>query len=189
MESVISFKNVFLQFVSTSRGLFQNKDGRQCVHIHVTANITFISSPFPAFFVQHTHYPQYAGPGAAGRTLRGPFGDALLELDNTIGQLMITLEKTGVIGNTLVLFTSDNGLVFFLSPPPHKLWYSNLKCRIFLSCIKRHVIPVSVCRPELMRMSRGGNAGPMRCGKGTTYEGGMREPAIAYWKGTIRPGR
>uniref|UniRef100_A0A671Y7G9 Arylsulfatase A n=1 Tax=Sparus aurata TaxID=8175 RepID=A0A671Y7G9_SPAAU len=108
--------------------------------------------PFFLYYPSHhTHYPQYAGPGAAGRTLRGPFGDALLELDNTIGQLMITLEKTGVIGNTLVLFTSDNG-------------------------------------PELMRMSRGGNAGPMRCGKGTTYEGGMREPAIAYWKGTIGPG-
>lgn len=40
-----------------------------------------------------------------------------------------------------------------------------------------------------MRMSRGGNAGPLRCGKGTTYEGGMREPAIAYWQGLIRPGQ
>lgn len=44
-------------------------------------------------------------------------------------------------------------------------------------------------RPELMRMSRGGNAGALRCGKGTTYEGGMREPAIAYWQGLIRPGQ
>lgn len=44
-------------------------------------------------------------------------------------------------------------------------------------------------RPELMRMSRGGNAGPLRCGKGTTYEGGMREPAIAYWQGHIHPGQ
>lgn len=44
-------------------------------------------------------------------------------------------------------------------------------------------------RPELMRMSRGGNAGPLRCGKGTTYEGGMREPAIAYWQGLIQPGQ
>lgn len=40
-----------------------------------------------------------------------------------------------------------------------------------------------------MRMSRGGNAGPLRCGKGTTYEGGMREPAIAYWQGLIQPGQ
>lgn len=51
-------------------------------------------------------------------------------------------------------------------------------------------ILVQLClRPELMRMSRGGNAGPLRCGKGTTYEGGMREPAIAYWRGLIQPGQ
>ncbi|XP_068170135.1 arylsulfatase A-like [Antennarius striatus] len=100
---------------------------------------------------QHTHHPQYAGPDAAGKSLRGPFGDALLELDNTIGKLMTTLEKTGVINNTLVLFTSDNG-------------------------------------PSLIRTSRGGNAGLLKCGKGTTYEGGMRVPAIAFWSGTIRPG-
>lgn len=49
--------------------------------------------------------------------------------------------------------------------------------------------PFSFCRPELMRMSRGGNAGPLRCGKGTTYEGGMREPAIAFWPGKIKPGQ
>lgn len=50
--------------------------------------------------------------------------------------------------------------------------------------------PLLLClRPELMRMSRGGNAGPLRCGKGTTYEGGMREPAIAYWRGIIQPGQ
>lgn len=67
---------------------------------------------FLYFLLQHTHYPQYAGPGAAGRSLRGPFGDALLELDNTIGTLLTTLEKTGVINNTLIFFTADNGLVF-----------------------------------------------------------------------------
>lgn len=63
------------------------------------------------FILQHTHYPQYAGPGAAGQSLRGPFGDALLEFDNTVGNLLTTLEKTGVINNTLVFFTSDNGWV------------------------------------------------------------------------------
>lgn len=58
------------------------------------------------------------------------------------------------------------------------------------SCfIKCFVISVSVCRPELMRQSRGGNSGLLKCGKGTTYEGGMREPAIAYWQGTIKPGQ
>ncbi|KAJ0029232.1 hypothetical protein NQD34_004229 [Periophthalmus magnuspinnatus] len=108
--------------------------------------------PFFLYYPSHhTHYPQYAGQRAAGRTLRGSYGDALAEFDDTIGDIMATLEKAGVLNNTLVFFTSDNG-------------------------------------PELMRMSRGGNAGLLKCGKGTTYDGGMREPAIAYWPGTIKPG-
>lgn len=43
--------------------------------------------------------------------------------------------------------------------------------------------------PELMRMSRGGCSGLLRCGKGTTYEGGVREPALAFWPGHIKPGQ
>lgn len=108
--------------------------------------------PFFLYYPSHhTHYPQFAGAQAAGRSLRGPFGDALLEFDHTVGNILASLEKNGVLNNTLIFFTADNG-------------------------------------PELMRMSRGGNAGPLRCGKGTTYDGGMRMPAIAYWPGTITPG-
>lgn len=108
--------------------------------------------PFFLYYPSHhTHYPQYAGEEYAGKSLRGPFGDALMEFDGTVGKILQTLVKTGVINNTLVFFTADNG-------------------------------------PELMRRSRGGNAGLMKCGKGTTYEGGMREPAIAYWPGFIKPG-
>ncbi|KAF4071982.1 hypothetical protein AMELA_G00269180 [Ameiurus melas] len=108
--------------------------------------------PFFLYYPSHhTHYPQFAGWKSAGQSLRGPFGDALLEFDSTVGNILQTLKETGVLNNTLVFFTSDNG-------------------------------------PELMRMSRGGNSGLLKCGKGTTYEGGMREPAIAYWSGVIKPG-
>ncbi|XP_053479504.1 arylsulfatase A [Ictalurus furcatus] len=108
--------------------------------------------PFFLYYPSHhTHYPQFAGWKSVGRSLRGPFGDALLEFDSTVGNILQTLKETGVLNNTLVFFTSDNG-------------------------------------PELMRMSRGGNSGLLKCGKGTTYEGGMREPAIAYWSGVIKPG-
>ncbi|XP_062860428.1 arylsulfatase A [Trichomycterus rosablanca] len=108
--------------------------------------------PFFLYYPSHhTHYPQYAGWKSVNRTLRGPFGDSLLEFDSTVGNILQTLEKTGILNNTLVFFTADNG-------------------------------------PELMRMSHGGNAGLLKCGKGTTYEGGMREPAIAYWSGIINPG-
>ena len=43
--------------------------------------------------------------------------------------------------------------------------------------------------PWLMYDDHGGSAGLLRDGKGTTWEGGMREPAIAWWPGTIAPGR
>eukprot|EP01005_Ploeotia_sp_CARIB1_P001624 NODE_53_length_1964_cov_569.356015_g52_i0.p1 GENE.NODE_53_length_1964_cov_569.356015_g52_i0~~NODE_53_length_1964_cov_569.356015_g52_i0.p1 ORF type:complete len:503 (-),score=88.00 NODE_53_length_1964_cov_569.356015_g52_i0:373-1881(-) len=41
--------------------------------------------------------------------------------------------------------------------------------------------------PELADFDLGGSAGPLRCGKGTTYEGGMRVPAIFWWPGVIPP--
>ncbi len=34
----------------------------------------------------------------------------------------------------------------------------------------------------------GGSAGPLRDGKGSTWEGGMREPAVFWWPGRIQPG-
>jgi arylsulfatase A len=41
--------------------------------------------------------------------------------------------------------------------------------------------------PWLPFGSHGGSAGPLRSGKGTTWEGGMRTPAIFWWPGTITP--
>ncbi len=42
--------------------------------------------------------------------------------------------------------------------------------------------------PWLSFETHGGSAGPLRAGKGTTFEGGMRVPAIFWWPGTIEPG-
>ena len=43
--------------------------------------------------------------------------------------------------------------------------------------------------PSLHMGPHGGNGGPLRCGKGTTWEGGQREAAIAWWPGRIYAGR
>jgi arylsulfatase A len=40
---------------------------------------------------------------------RGGWGDALLELDWSVGQITATLQELGLYNNTLILFTSDNG--------------------------------------------------------------------------------
>ena len=42
--------------------------------------------------------------------------------------------------------------------------------------------------PWLSRGLDGGSAGLLRQGKGSTWEGGVREPGIAWWPGKIKPG-
>jgi len=42
--------------------------------------------------------------------------------------------------------------------------------------------------PWLPFDTHGGSAGLLREGKGTTFEGGMREPTIFWWPGTLKPG-
>src|SRR5207249_8329815 len=42
--------------------------------------------------------------------------------------------------------------------------------------------------PWLIKNLAGGSAGPLFEGKGSTWEGGMREPGIAWWPGKIKPG-
>ena len=42
--------------------------------------------------------------------------------------------------------------------------------------------------PWIIKNEEGGSSGPFRDGKGSTWEGGMREPAIAWWPGTVPAG-
>jgi arylsulfatase A-like enzyme len=42
--------------------------------------------------------------------------------------------------------------------------------------------------PWLSFETHGGSAGPLRAGKGTTFEGGQRVPTIFWWPGTVPPG-
>jgi arylsulfatase A-like enzyme len=42
--------------------------------------------------------------------------------------------------------------------------------------------------PWLTFQTHGGSAGPLRAGKGTTFEGGQRVPTLFWWPGHIQPG-
>ena len=118
--------------------------------------LTFIkekkSQPFLLYFA-HTfpHVPLFASSEFKGKSRSGIFGDAVEEVDWSVGQVLKTLREEGLAENTLVFFTSDNG-------------------------------------PWLIQGAQGGSAGLLRDGKGSTWDGGMRVPGIAWWPGKIRPG-
>ncbi|NXQ51403.1 ARSA Arylsulfatase, partial [Catharus fuscescens] len=54
---------------------------------------------------QHTHYPQFASREFAGRTRRGPFGDALAEFDGSVGHILQALQDSGQDNATMVFVT------------------------------------------------------------------------------------
>uniref|UniRef100_A0A3Q1BNE1 N-acetylgalactosamine-6-sulfatase n=1 Tax=Amphiprion ocellaris TaxID=80972 RepID=A0A3Q1BNE1_AMPOC len=99
-----------------------------------------------------THAPVYASKRFLGKSQRGRYGDAVMELDYSVGQILSWLRTFGIENNTFVFFTSDNGAALVSGP------------------------------------KGGGSNGPFLCGKQTTFEGGMREPAIAWWPGHIKEG-
>ncbi|XP_075560106.1 N-acetylgalactosamine-6-sulfatase-like isoform X1 [Dermacentor variabilis] len=98
-----------------------------------------------------THLPVYSSEAVRGQSVRGAYGDAVVELDRGVGAILAALRSTGVAENTFVFFTSDNGAATYAKVD-------------------------------------GGSNGPLLCGKQTTFEGGVREPAIAWWPGTIPAG-
>ncbi|MEN9597998.1 MAG: hypothetical protein RL596_309 [Bacteroidota bacterium] len=106
------------------------------------------------FFLEHSFmkvhtdvFPsaKYEGKSAS----KYPYKDGIVEVDAIIGEVVAELEKNGLLENTFIFITSDNG-------PQEDAW------------------------PD---------AGytPFHGAKGSTWEGGVRVPGIAYWKGMISP--
>lgn len=62
-------------------------------------------------YVPHSmvHVPLYVSDEFAGKSGVGIYGDVVMELDWSVGQILDTLDETGVGDDTLVIFTSDNG--------------------------------------------------------------------------------
>lgn len=121
-------------------------------------------------YLPHTmpHVPQYASPAFAGKSKDGVYGDCIEELDASTGQLLDLLDELGIAENTLVLFTSDNG-----------------------AAVKNRAVapPKTAAAARFSGHAYGGSNGPLRMGKGSTWEGGVRVPCIVRWPGTIAAGR
>ncbi len=55
------------------------------------------------------HVPVFASEDFKGKSKNGVYGDVLLELDWSVGEILKTLQGAGISKKTLVVFTSDNG--------------------------------------------------------------------------------
>ena len=68
--------------------------------------------PFFLYYAfQQPHVPRTPHPRFEGKSGMGPRGDVILEADWMVGEFMKTLEDEGLLENTLIIFTSDNGPV------------------------------------------------------------------------------
>ncbi|UJH68640.1 sulfatase [Allomuricauda sp. SCSIO 65647] len=55
------------------------------------------------------HVPLFVSDKFKGKSERGLYGDVIMEIDWSVGEIMKALNKNGIEENTMVIFTSDNG--------------------------------------------------------------------------------
>lgn len=116
--------------------------------------------PFFLYFAtQDAHVPRVPDPRFVGKSGMGPRGDALLEFDWSVGEIMDALKRSGQDRNTLVIVSSDNGPVVDDGYQDEAV--------------------------ELLGSHKPG--GIYRGGKYSLYEAGTRVPCIWNWKGHIAP--
>jgi arylsulfatase A-like enzyme len=111
-------------------------------------------------YLAHTmvHSVIDASPEFRGKSQAGLYGDAVEEIDFYTGKLLDALDRLGLRENTLVIFTTDNG--------PWNNFQDTLR--------KKH-----------NGQRAWGSSGPLREGKGSTYEGGVRVPCVVRWPGHV----
>ncbi|WP_445738276.1 sulfatase family protein [Mariniflexile sp.] len=117
-------------------------------------------SPFFLYYaLQQPHVPRTPSPRFVGTSGMGPRGDVIVEADWCVGELLNTLEKEGLLENTLIVFSSDNG------PVLNDGYYDD----------------------AVEKLGKHKPAGPLRGGKYSLFDAGTRVPFVTYWKGEITP--
>jgi arylsulfatase A-like enzyme len=117
--------------------------------------------PFFLYFALHEpHVPRVPNPRFVGRTTMGARGDAIVEADWAVGEILATLDRLDLAGNTLVIFTSDNG----------------------------PVIDDGYQDQSVEKLGQHRPGGPFRGGKYSSFEAGTRVPFIVRGPGRVEAG-
>src|SRR6056297_41983 len=118
-------------------------------------------SPFFLFFSSHDlHVPRVVHERFQGKSGLGPRGDAIVELDWCVGEVVATLKELDLDQNTMIVFCSDNG----------------------------PVLDDGYKDDAIEKLGRHDPNGPFTGGKYNVFEGGTRTPLLTWWPGTIKPG-
>ena len=114
-------------------------------------------------YIPHTmpHTRLAASARFKGKSRRGLYGDVIEEIDYNVGRILDTLNELGSAENTYVLFTSDNG-PWLIKNKDHADGH--------------------------LAGDHGGSAGPLRSGKVSSFEGGVRVPTILWGPGRVPAG-
>lgn len=89
-------------------------DQSKLTTLYTERSVNFIKKhkdkPF-FLYLAHTmvHVPLYVSAKFKGKSKAGLFGDVMMEVDWSVGEILKTLKEEGIEDNTLVLFSSDNG--------------------------------------------------------------------------------
>lgn len=95
--------------------LKDQKDATKWIHKEITDWITDAATsedgaPFFAYYATPwPHAPVYVGDEFKGETGMGTYADCVTEFDYYLGQLFDTMEDLGILEDTIIVFTSDNG--------------------------------------------------------------------------------
>jgi len=118
------------------------------------------STPFFLYYGLHEpHVPRVPNQRFVGSTTMGPRGDAIMEADWCVGELLRYLESNDLLDNTLIIFTSDNG-------PVLDDGYQDM---------------------AVEKVGDHDPAGGLRGGKYSLFDAGTHVPLFVYWKGKIKP--
>lgn len=116
-------------------------------------------NPFFLYYaLQQPHVPRTPHPRFVGRSGMGPRGDVIVEADWCVGEFVKTLDQQGLLENTLIIFSSDNG------PVINDGYYDD----------------------SVEKLGNHKPSGKLRGGKYSLFEAGTRVPFFTYWKGKIK---